>query len=124
MYHSVAKTNILVSRARFDDMFMTRPDRDTPSLDVFTAVVAVLFDYDAHIFTAEEMFALMVAVRIPISAVQTFAGYFESVAWQAALQQYGFYTPKTTVQLSLIGRNSVIDELNHLVIARNNLALT
>jgi len=122
---ALQQRGIRVSRARFDDMFMTRPDRDIgPSLDVFTAVVAVLFDYDAHIFTAEELFELLVAVRVPISAVQSFAGYFEPAAWQEALQRYGFYTPKTTVQLALIGRNSVIDELNHFVIARSNLALT
>ena len=122
---ALQQRGIRVSRARFDDMFMTRPDRDIgPSLNVFTAVVAVLFDYDAHIFTAEELFELMVAIRVPISAVQSFAGYFEPAAWQEALQRYGFYTPKTTVQLALIGRNSVIGELNHLVIARSNLALT
>ncbi|NBU64009.1 MAG: ATP-binding protein [Chloroflexia bacterium] len=123
--HALQQRGIGVSRARFDDMFMTRPDRDIgPSLDVFTAVVAVLFDYDAHIFTATELFELMVAVRVPINAVQSFAGYFEPTAWQEALQHYGFYTPKTTVQMSLIGRNSVIDELNHLVLARSNLAVT
>jgi hypothetical protein len=122
---ALQQRGIRVSRARFDDMFMTRPDRDIgPSLDVFTAVVAVLFDYDAHIFTADEFFELLVAVRVPISAVQSFSGYFEPAAWQEALQRYGFYTPKTTVQLALIGRNSVIDELNQLVIARSNLAVT
>ena len=122
---ALQQRGIRVSRARFDDMFMTRPDRDIgPTLDIFTAVVAVLFDYDAHIFTADELFDLMVAVRVPISAVQSFAGYFAPDIWQEALQRYGFYTPKTTVQMALIGRNSVIDELNHLVIARTNIALT
>ncbi len=125
MLEALQQRGIRVSRARFDDMFMTRPDRDIgPSLDVFTAVVAVLFDYDAHIFTADEFFELLVAVRVPISAVQSFAGYFTPAAWQESLQRYGFFTPKATVQLALVGRNSVIDELSQPVIARANLALT
>lgn len=122
---ALQQRGIYISRARFDDMFMTRPDRDIgPTLDVFTAVVAVLFDYDAHVFTADAFFELLIAVRVPISAVQSFARYFEPSAWQVALHRYGFFAPQTTLQVALIGRNSVIAELSQLVIAQRNIALT
>ncbi|MCX6014301.1 MAG: ATP-binding protein [Chloroflexales bacterium] len=64
------------------------------------------------------------AVRVPISAVQSFANYFAQSAWHESLLRYGFNTTQSTTRVTLIGRNSVIDELSQLVIERKNVAIT
>jgi hypothetical protein len=68
---------VVVTRAKFDDWFMTRPDRDTTApIAVFNALLDVLFALQPHIMTATELFALLIATRIPINFIQEYARYF------------------------------------------------
>lgn len=100
---------IVLTRARFDDMFLTRPERDsTAPSEIFMHTVDVLFRHHSEIWNAEEFLRLAVAVRVPIDQIQQFSAYFPRQAWQSALQQYGFYPPVPNVAIPLIGRDHIL----------------
>lgn len=82
---------VAVTRAKFDDWFMTRPDRDTTApIAVFQVLLNVLFSLDQRIMTVTELFVLIIAARIPINAIQDYARYFPKAEWNHVLKVYGF----------------------------------
>ena len=81
---------IQLSRAKFDDWFMTRPERKKfAPLPVFEAVVKVLFYFDANVLNIIEMKQLIDARGIPVLWLQRFASLFSRDDWQHLLQSYG-----------------------------------
>lgn len=116
---------IVLTRARFDDMFMTRPDRDVIiPLDVFQALIAVLFDFDADIVQADEFLALAVAIRLPIDQLQRYVRYFPQPQWHAALQHYGMQVRAPQKQQMLVGRDMILKRLYAQMTAQRHILLT
>lgn len=121
---ALRRRGIELTRARFDDMFLTRPERDmTAPMPIFAATVDVLFDVHPGIWSAEEFMQLIVAIRVPIDQLQQFNVYFTRQAWQSALQQYGFYPPSPSVNTPLIGRDHVLESLRDLMVQRHHIVL-
>lgn len=121
---ALQKRGITLTRARFDDMFLTRPERDsTAPMAVFVATVDILFGYNPGVWCAEEFMQLAVAVRVPIDQLQQFGVYFARQAWQSALQQYGFYPPAPSVNAPLIGRDYLLESLRDVMLQRHHVVL-
>ena len=77
-----------ITRTRFDDLFRTRPEREVNiSVGLFTTVITVLFEFDTQIISAEDFFNLVIATRIPLLTINSFAHYFSTVLWQKELQR-------------------------------------
>lgn len=115
---------VSLTRARFDDMFLTRPERDsTAPMAVFVATVDILFGHHPGVWSADEFMQLAVAVRVPIDQLQQFSVYFSRQAWQSALQQYGFYPPAPSVNAPLIGRDHLLERLRDVVLQRQHIVL-
>ncbi len=113
-----------LTRARFDDMFLTRPERDsTAPMAVFIATVDVLFECQPGIWSAEEFMQLAVAIRVPVDQLQHFHVYFSRHMWQHALQQYGFYPPSPSVNAPLIGRDYLLESLRDIMLQRHHIVL-
>jgi tetratricopeptide (TPR) repeat protein len=118
------KRGVNLTRARFDDMFLTRPERDsTAPMAVFVATVDVLFGYHPGVWSADEFMQLAVAVRVPIDQLQQFSVYFVRQTWQSALQQYGFYPPAPSVNAPLIGRDHLLESLRDVMLQRQHVVL-
>lgn len=121
---ALQKRGITLTRARFDDMFLTRPERDsTAPMAVFVATVDILFGYHPGILSAEEFMQLAVAVRVPLDQLQQFSVYFVRQAWQSALQQYGFYPPAPSINAPLIGRDHLLESLRDVMLQRQHIIL-
>lgn len=116
---------IQLTRARFDDMFLTRPERDsTAPMAVFMATVDVLFGYHPGVWSAEEFMRLVVAMRVPIDQIQPLSIHFSRQAWQNVLQQYGFYASSPSVNAPLIGRDHLLESLRDVMLQRQHVVLT
>lgn len=121
---ALQKRGIALTRARFDDMFLTRPERDsTAPMAVFVATVDILFGHHPGVWSADEFMQLAVAVRVPIDQLQQFNVYFARQAWHSALQQYGFYQPAPSVNAPLIGRDDVLESLRDVMLQRQHIVL-
>lgn len=121
---ALQKRGITLTRARFDDMFLTRPERDsTAPMAVFVATVDILFGHNPGVWSAEEFMQLAVAVRVPIDQLQQFSVYFSRQAWQSALQLYGFYPPAPSVNAPLIGRDHLLERLRDVMLQRQHVVL-
>ena len=113
---------VVVTRAKFDDWFMTRPDRDTTApIAVFNALLDVLFALQPHIMTATELFSLLIATRIPINFIQEYARYFPPNEWNNVLKAYGFH--QITWNDTLIGRDDITDVIYEHIVRRYNKIL-
>jgi tetratricopeptide (TPR) repeat protein len=121
---ALQKRGITLTRARFDDMFLTRPERDsTAPMAVFVATVDILFGHNPGVWSAEEFMQLAVAVRVPIDQLQQFSVYFSRQTWQSALQLYGFYPPAPSVNAPLIGRDHLLERLRDVMLQRQHVVL-
>lgn len=122
---AMAYRGVVLTRARVDDMFMTRPDRDViiPH-EVMQALIAVLFDFDADILQADEFLALAVATRMPIDQLQRYARYFPKTQWQTALQQHGIQVRTPHPQRMLVGRDLILKRVYAQMIAQHHILLT
>jgi tetratricopeptide (TPR) repeat protein len=113
---------IVISRAKFDDWFMTRPDRDTTApIAVFNALLDVIFALQPQIMTATELFALLIATRIPINFIQEYARYFPPNEWNNVLKAYGFH--QITWNDTLIGRDDLTDVIYEHIVRHYNKIL-
>ncbi len=113
-----------ITRTRFDDLFMTRPEREVNiSVGLFTTVITVLFEFDTQIISAEDFFKLVIATRIPLQPINTFAQYFSTVLWQKELQRYGFQELQLPAITQIIGREDIIEQLQSALLLRTNVAL-
>jgi hypothetical protein len=108
---------IRLSRAKFDDWFMTRPERKKfAPLPVFEAVVKVLFYFDANVLNIIEMKQLIDARGIPVLWLQRFASLFSHDDWQHLLQSYGLMQIGSVRQLAethLFGRDDILHTIEH-----------
>jgi len=121
---ALRQRGIQLTRARFDDMFLTRPERDsTAPMPVFVATVDVMFGCHPAVWSADEFMQLVVAVRVPIDQVQQFSRYFSRQTWQNAVQQYGFYPPAPSVNAPLIGRDYLLESLRDAMLQRQHVVL-
>ena len=98
-----------ISRAKFNDWFMTRPDRDTTApIAVVNGVIATLFGLQPHIMTATELFSLLIATRIPINHIHAYARYFPKDEWNRMLGLHGIY--HNVWDDAIIGQEKVIQQ--------------
>lgn len=122
---TMAQHDVQLSRARFDDMFLTRSARDVHiPLDIFHLFFTIVFDCDADIVRADEFLALINAARIPIHQLHRYQRYFSAQDWQSALHQYGLRTRPVTPQLPmLIGRDTILNRLYALMTKQRHMLL-
>ena len=98
-----------ISRAKFNDWFMTRSDRDTTApIAVVNGVIATLFGLQPHIMTATELFSLLIATRIPINHIHAYARYFPKDEWNRMLGLYGIH--HNVWDDAIIGQEKVIQQ--------------
>jgi tetratricopeptide (TPR) repeat protein len=122
--NALRRNGVEITRTRFDDLFMTRPEREVNiSVRLFTTVIEVLFEYDTQIISAEDFFKLVIAMRIPLQPISSFAHYFSAVLWKKELQRYGFQELQLPVITQIIGREDIIEQLQSALLLRTNLAL-
>ncbi len=113
---------VAVTRAKFDDWFMTRPDRDTTApIAVFNALLDVLFGLQPQIMTVTELFSLLIATRIPFNFIQEYARYFSPNEWNNVLKAYGFH--QITWNDTLIGRDDITDVIYEHIVRHYNKIL-
>ena len=100
---------ITISRAKFNDWFMTRPERDaTAPIAVLHAVIDVLYALQPHIMTATELFSLLIATRMPINHIHAYARYFPKDEWNKVLGLYGIH--HNLWDDAIIGQEKVIQQ--------------
>ena len=100
---------IAISRAKFNDWFMTRPERDaTAPIAVLHAVIDVLYALQPHIMTATELFSLLIATRMPINLIHAYAPYFPKEEWNKVLGLYGIH--HNLWDDAIIGQEKVIQQ--------------
>ncbi len=107
---------VAITRAKFDDWFMTRSDRDTTApIAVVNGVIAVLFELQPHIMTATELFSLLIATRIPINHIHAYARYFSKDEWNGMLGLYGIH--HNVWEDAIIGQEKIIQQVYSELIA-------
>ena len=100
---------IAISRAKFNDWFMTRSERDaTAPIAVLHAVIDVLYALQPHIMTATELFSLLIATRMPINLIHAYAPYFPKEEWNKVLGLYGIH--HNLWDDAIIGQEKVIQQ--------------
>lgn len=115
---------IELTRSRFDDLFLMRPERDiTASCDLFLRVLAVIFAHHAQALTTSEFFTLAVAMRLPISYFIECMRYFPADEWRQEMRNYGFDIPVMPSSGALIGREIELSQWHDAAVARHNLVL-
>lgn len=122
---AIHDSGVDMTRARFDDLFLTRPERDvSASLPVFEAVIGVLFAHDPGILTSQEFFELAIAIRLPLDQFQLFRHYFPQDEWHQAMQAFGFDVATVVSAQTIIGRDVELSLWHEAVVARTNLVIT
>jgi hypothetical protein len=123
---AMAQRDMPLTRARFDDMFLTRATRDVHiPLDVFHLFLQSCLSFDADVLRADEFLVLVNAARIPINQIQRYQRYFSLEEWQSALHSYGFrmrlFTPPHTM---VIGRDAILNRLYALMTKQRNMIIS
>lgn len=114
----------VVSRGRFDDWFMTRPERDVIAPNnVFVAVVNICFAVDHAVWSAHEFVQLLIAMRIPLDQIDQFSRHFRDSAWHDALQKHHVLPIQRMHLHPLIGRESLLEQLHQILTTARYLVL-
>ena len=112
---AMTKKNIPMTRARFEDLFTTRPKRVTIAApQVFLSLVTVCFAYDQHILSAAELIDFADAARLPLSMYDDLAIHFTAAVWQEA---WYAVVPSTHVQINRHALVHRVGEFNRLLTA-------
>ena len=76
---------IHMTRARFEDLFTSRPNRVTIATPTtILAFITACFDFDNRICTAEDIVNFADAARLPLRFYDQLATHFSTAEWQAA----------------------------------------
>jgi tetratricopeptide (TPR) repeat protein len=114
-----------MTRARFDDMFMTRPERDcTATLPLIADVIQVMYGYDAQLWSATDLLQLLIALRVPINQISLYSVYFWGDEWPRALQKYGMGTPLLGASGGIVGREEIVQQLRQDMLQRRTIVLS
>jgi|GEM_PF-1388233 len=114
-----------ITRARFDDMFMTRPERDcTATLSLIADVIQVMYSYDAQLWSATDLLQLLIALRVPINQISLYSVYFWGDEWPRALQKYGMGTPLLGASGGIVGREEIVQQLRQDMLQRRTIVLS
>jgi hypothetical protein len=112
---AMTKKNIPMTRARFEDLFTTRPKRVTiASPHVFLALVTVCFAFDNQVLSAAELIDFADAARLPLSMYDDLAIHFTATIWQEA---WYAVVPSTHVQINRHALVHRVSEFNRLLTA-------
>jgi hypothetical protein len=115
---------VSITRARFDDLLLMRPERDiSASCDLFASVIAVMFMFHAQALTTAEFFTLAIAMRIPISQYVGYMRYFPAEEWRQCMRDYGLDMTAVTNSQSLIGRDVELSQWHDAAVAQQNIAI-
>lgn len=107
--------HIKLSGGRFDDMFLSRPERMVNArpeelIAVFEAVLKV----NPVVLPASELLELCALMRVPINEIQRFVAYYTSDEWREAVRPYQFLGQFGQDRV-LVGRESVMQQLHALL---------
>lgn len=123
--HLLAERHPDITRARFDDMFMTRPERDcTATLPLIADVIQVMYGFDAHLWSATDLLQLLIALRVPINQISLYSVYFWGDEWPRALQKYGMGTPLLGASGGIVGREDAVQQLRQDMLQRRTIVLS
>ncbi|MFN5936355.1 MAG: ATP-binding protein, partial [Roseiflexaceae bacterium] len=115
---------VSITRARFDDLLLMRPERDiSASCELFASVIAVMFMFHAQALTTAEFFTLAIAMRIPISQYVGYMRYFPAEEWRQCMRDYGLDMTAVTNSQSLIGRDVELSQWHDAAVAQQNIAI-
>ncbi len=107
---ALTQRGIQISRAQFDDLMTTRPERDsTLSLPVFQQFIDIIYTFDAKVLSGEDLLDFINVMRVPVSALANFRSYVSQTEWADALTSYGLSAKVWTE--SIIGRDEVVAKL-------------
>lgn len=119
----LAKRGIPLSRAHFDDLMTTRPERDsTLPLSAFRVFVDVIYAYDEKILSADELLDFINAMRVPVSGLAYFRNFVAPQDWASALTSYGLSVKQWSDPV--IGREEDVTMLLRLLHAGTSVVLT
>ncbi len=114
-----------MTRARFDDQFMIRPERDCTATVAFVAdLVQVMYGFSAQVWSADELLQLLIALRVPVNQIAQYGVYFWGDAWANALQKHatGLYVANTAS--TLVGREEILQQIRSDVLQRRHVVLS
>ncbi len=125
LVHMLAHRGVILKRQQFDDMFLTRAQRDVfiPH-HYFQQLVDILFDLHAEILSADEFFQLAIAIRLPIDQFHHYKQYFTNEDWNATLFAYGFQKKQQLPVRSIIGRDTILNRLFAVMMDKRHIVLT
>ena len=119
----LAHRGIPLSRANFDDLMTTRPERDsTLPLSAFRVFVDVIYAYDATILSAEELLDFVNVMRVPVSELAYYRNFVAQQAWAGALTSYGLSAMHWSAPV--IGREEEVSLLLRHLNAGTSVVLT
>lgn len=107
--------HIKLSGGRFDDMFLSRPERMVNARsEELVAVFEAVLKVNPVVLPASELLELCALMRVPINEIQRFVAYYTSDEWREAVRPYQFLGQFGQDQV-LVGRESVMQQLHALL---------
>lgn len=115
---------IRITRGRFDDLFLQRPERDmSASYQLFENVIAVMFELHPQVLTTTEFVRLSIAVRIPFQRYATYMHYFPQDEWQQIMHGYGLEVTSALSSQVIVGRDRELSQWYEAVVSRRNIGV-
>jgi len=107
---------IKLSGGRFDDMFLSRPERMVNARpDELVAVFEAVLKVNPVVLPASELLELCALMRLPINEIQRFVVYYTGDEWREAVRPYQFLGQFGQDQV-LVGREVVIQQIHQLML--------
>ena len=114
----MSSQGITMTRARFEDLFTSRPNRVTIATPTtILAFISACFDFDGHICSATDILDFADAARLALRFYDQLAVHFSTAEWQAAWSTILPTTKPHFNRHQLIHRR---DEFNHVLHACHN----
>jgi tetratricopeptide (TPR) repeat protein len=106
---------VKLSGGRFDDMFLSRPERMVNARpEELVAVFEALLKLNPVVLPACDFLELCALMRMPINEIQHFVVYYTNEEWSEAIRAYQLFGQFGQDQ-PLIGRDAVVQQLYQLV---------
>ncbi len=105
---------ITMTRARFEDLFTSRPNRVTIATPTtILAFISACFDFDGHICSATDILDFADAARLPLRCYDQLAMHFSTAEWQAAWSRILPTTKPYFNRHQLIHRRDEFNRVHH-----------
>jgi tetratricopeptide (TPR) repeat protein len=106
---------VKLSGSRFDDMFMSRPERMVNARpEELVAVFESILKVSPNILPATELLELCALMRVPITVIQRFVPYYTIEEWREAVRPYQLLGQFVN-DMPLVGREHEVAQVQRFI---------